>query len=283
MAAEFYKQDFADLSTTTESVRDEILFKHLELRVLLDPPGSDLLKMDLSTTEKSVQEEIVNKHNELRGSVNPPGSDLLEMVRTHSWTLPLESYAWNLQIALGFMRHLLTAVKIVLALPRDLRCGENIFMASYPATWSQAIQSWYDESKDFKFGSGPTTPGAAIGHYTQEVLVHLSRSTLYGHRTLVFGKYFSVHTFKVVSNSVMVNLMSDQELTCYPGYPLAVYVHKPEGLEAASEKFHIIPSSSGVCRFFDSFHCAMKLPGLSPDICIFIILETLKDVKEQLL
>ncbi|XP_049980067.1 cysteine-rich secretory protein 1-like isoform X3 [Alexandromys fortis] len=156
----YEKQDFADLSTTTESVRDEILFKHLELRVLLDPPGSDLLKMDLSTTEKSVQEEIVNKHNELRGSVNPPGSDLLEM----KWNSDAQVNAQTWADQCAYQHSSQESRKI-----KNLRCGENIFMASYPATWSQAIQSWYDESKDFKFGSGPTTPGAAIGHYTQLV------------------------------------------------------------------------------------------------------------------
>ncbi|XP_036022989.1 cysteine-rich secretory protein 1-like [Onychomys torridus] len=34
---------------------------------------------DLSTTKESVQEEIVNKHNQLRRMVSPPGSDLLKM------------------------------------------------------------------------------------------------------------------------------------------------------------------------------------------------------------
>ncbi|CAO2607682.1 Cysteine-rich secretory protein 2 [Lemmus lemmus] len=40
-------------------------------------------------------------------------------------------------------------------------------MADYPASWSQAVQSWYDESSNFKFGSGPTTRNAVVGHYTQ--------------------------------------------------------------------------------------------------------------------
>ncbi|CAO2607681.1 Cysteine-rich secretory protein 1, partial [Lemmus lemmus] len=52
---------------------------------------------------------------------------------------------------------------------KNLKCGENIFMADYPASWSQAVQSWYDESSNFKFGSGPTTRNAVVGHYTQLV------------------------------------------------------------------------------------------------------------------
>ncbi|KAL6093758.1 hypothetical protein STEG23_003831 [Scotinomys teguina] len=53
----------------------------------------------------------------------------------------------------------------------DIRCGENIFMASYPASWSRAIQSWYDEAKDFKFGSGPNTTDAKVEHYTQFIFM----------------------------------------------------------------------------------------------------------------
>nr|XP_042125948.1 cysteine-rich secretory protein 1-like [Peromyscus maniculatus bairdii] len=50
---------------------------------------------DLTTTRVSVQEEIVNKHNQLRRMVSPPGSDLLKMVRAHNRTVNLESYVWS--------------------------------------------------------------------------------------------------------------------------------------------------------------------------------------------
>lgn len=46
-------------------------------------------------------------------------------------------------------------------------CGENLFMSSNPRSWSDAIQSLYDEVKDFKYGFGSTRPNAVTGHYTQ--------------------------------------------------------------------------------------------------------------------
>ncbi|OBS59190.1 hypothetical protein A6R68_09686, partial [Neotoma lepida] len=56
----------------------------------------------LSTTRKSVQEEIVKNHNQLRRMVSPPGSDLLKMVRAHKRTVHLESCICSLRIASGF-------------------------------------------------------------------------------------------------------------------------------------------------------------------------------------
>lgn len=47
------------------------------------------------------------------------------------------------------------------------RCGENIYMSSDPTPWSDAIQSWYDESLDFTYGVGPKSAGSVVGHYTQ--------------------------------------------------------------------------------------------------------------------
>ncbi|KAM7367767.1 hypothetical protein PAMP_014044 [Pampus punctatissimus] len=47
-------------------------------------------------------------------------------------------------------------------------CGENLYMASYKASWSAAIQSWYDEVKDWSYGVGSVN-GGVVGHYTQVV------------------------------------------------------------------------------------------------------------------
>ncbi|XP_005372245.1 cysteine-rich secretory protein 1-like [Microtus ochrogaster] len=123
---DYEKLVFEDLSTTTESVIEKIVFKHHELRVLLDPRGSDLLEMQWNS------EAQVN------------------------------AQAWANQCS---YQHSSQETRKI----ENLRCGENIFMASYPASWSQVIKSWHAESKNFKFGSGPTTPGAAVGHYTQLV------------------------------------------------------------------------------------------------------------------
>ena len=40
-------------------------------------------------------------------------------------------------------------------------------MSSRPTSWSNAIQSWYDETNDFTYAVGPTSPQAVVGHYTQ--------------------------------------------------------------------------------------------------------------------
>ncbi|MBN3279662.1 CRVP protein, partial [Polyodon spathula] len=48
------------------------------------------------------------------------------------------------------------------------RCGENLYMSSVANSWDTAVQAWYDEVKDFKYGVGSTN-GAVVGHYTQVV------------------------------------------------------------------------------------------------------------------
>ncbi|KAG8453116.1 hypothetical protein GDO86_004799 [Hymenochirus boettgeri] len=40
-------------------------------------------------------------------------------------------------------------------------------MASYPASWQEAIQSFYNEVENFEYGKGAKVPGLVIGHYTQ--------------------------------------------------------------------------------------------------------------------
>uniref|UniRef100_A0A8C6QNU5 Cysteine-rich secretory protein 3-like n=1 Tax=Nannospalax galili TaxID=1026970 RepID=A0A8C6QNU5_NANGA len=113
--------------------------------ILLEDSGENAEFKALSTTLTEIQEEIVNKHNELRKSVSPKASDMLKMVSGHKRTESSESCV------------------------RCLHCGENLFMSSNPRPWSQAIQIWYDESREFIFDSGPTPPNAAVGHYTQVV------------------------------------------------------------------------------------------------------------------
>lgn len=49
-------------------------------------------------------------------------------------------------------------------------CGENLYMSSYKNSWSGAIQSWYDEVKDWRYGVGSVN-GGVVGHFTQ---VHLA-------------------------------------------------------------------------------------------------------------
>lgn len=40
-------------------------------------------------------------------------------------------------------------------------------MSTHAKSWSEVIQSMYDEVKDFKYGIGSSRKNAKIGHYTQ--------------------------------------------------------------------------------------------------------------------
>ncbi|KAM4521840.1 cysteine-rich venom protein TEL1-like isoform 1-T1 [Odontesthes bonariensis] len=47
-------------------------------------------------------------------------------------------------------------------------CGENLFMSTDKRTWSNAIQAWYNEVKNFRYGVGSIN-GGVVGHCTQVV------------------------------------------------------------------------------------------------------------------
>lgn len=52
-------------------------------------------------------------------------------------------------------------------------CGENLYMSSSKRTWSVAIQAWYDEVKDWRYGAGSVN-GGVVGHFTQVRRAHRS-------------------------------------------------------------------------------------------------------------
>ncbi|KFQ74913.1 Cysteine-rich venom protein piscivorin, partial [Phoenicopterus ruber ruber] len=113
----------------------------------------------LSVNKVNQQKLIVDKHNTLRRGVNPTASNMMKM----QWH-PLaakNAQTWANKCTLSHS-------------PANMRktnvpCGENLFMSSAPVSWSYAIQAWYNEVKNFKYGTGASPPGAVIGHYTQVV------------------------------------------------------------------------------------------------------------------
>ncbi|NXJ82408.1 CRIS3 protein, partial [Trogon melanurus] len=113
----------------------------------------------VSTSRADQQKLIVDRHNALRRGVEPTASNMMKM----EWD-PLASrnaQDWANKCTLNHS-------------PANLRrttvqCGENLFMSSAPFSWPDVIQSWYDEEKDFEYGTGAKTQGAVIGHYTQVV------------------------------------------------------------------------------------------------------------------
>uniref|UniRef100_A0A674ER87 SCP domain-containing protein n=1 Tax=Salmo trutta TaxID=8032 RepID=A0A674ER87_SALTR len=74
--------------------------------------------LDFIRASVSEQKTIVDKHNNLRRGVQP----------TARWR-PTSNY---------------------FSTPSG--CGENLYMASYKSSWSNVIQSWADEVKDFQYG-----------------------------------------------------------------------------------------------------------------------------------
>ncbi|XP_068926792.1 cysteine-rich venom protein VAR8-like [Petaurus breviceps papuanus] len=95
-----------------------------------------------STHNTSTQREIVNKHNELRRMTNPTAANILKMRER--------------DICIHLFFFLVAG------------CGENIYMSTAIKPWSDVIQDFYNEVKDFQYGYGPTKK-AVIGHYTQLV------------------------------------------------------------------------------------------------------------------
>uniref|UniRef100_A0A674NU13 ShKT domain-containing protein n=1 Tax=Takifugu rubripes TaxID=31033 RepID=A0A674NU13_TAKRU len=104
----------------------------------------------VSSSEKS---EIVNKHNALRRSVQPSASNMLHM-------------SWNSEAADNAQKWANTCS--MKHSPDTSGCGENLYMSSQKNSWSDAIQLWYDEVKDWRYGVGSVN-GDVVGHFTQVV------------------------------------------------------------------------------------------------------------------
>ncbi|XP_041660842.1 cysteine-rich secretory protein 2-like [Cheilinus undulatus] len=101
--------------------------------------------------------EIVNKHNELRRNVQPTASNMLKM-------------SWNSEAAANAQKWASTcAMKHSTKVSRKISssgCGENLYLSKKRDSWSDAIQSWYDEVNDWRYGEGSIN-GRVVGHFTQ--------------------------------------------------------------------------------------------------------------------
>ncbi|KAG6934172.1 serotriflin-like [Chelydra serpentina] len=115
---------------------------------------------NLSRLNVNNQNMIVKKHNDLRRGVKPTARNMLKMV-------------WNPEAANNAQRWA-DQCKMSIS-PRNERaingvsCGENILQATYPLPWSDAIQQWYKQVANFKFGTGAIRDNAPIAGYTQVV------------------------------------------------------------------------------------------------------------------
>ncbi|KAM9778236.1 serotriflin-like isoform X2 [Syngnathus typhle] len=110
-------------------------------------------------TSSTEQNEIVNKHNTLRRNVSPSASNMLKM----SWNREAARNAQNWANTCS-MNHSPASYREI----STSGCGENLYMSSYKNSWSNAIQAWYDEVKDWRYGVGSVN-GRVVGHFTQIV------------------------------------------------------------------------------------------------------------------
>uniref|UniRef100_A0A2K6EPW5 Cysteine rich secretory protein 2 n=1 Tax=Propithecus coquereli TaxID=379532 RepID=A0A2K6EPW5_PROCO len=136
-----------------------LLFLVTTLLPSLPTEGKDPAFTALLTTQTQVQREIVDKHNELRRAVFPPASNMLKMEWNREASANAQKWANKCTLEHSNPEDRKTSTK----------CGENLYMSSDPTSWSNAIQSWYDESLDFEYGVGQKHPDKVIGHYTQLV------------------------------------------------------------------------------------------------------------------
>ncbi|KAJ4928667.1 hypothetical protein JOQ06_004293 [Pogonophryne albipinna] len=94
------------------------------------------------STLQSNPSDIVKKHNDLRRNVRPTASNMLEM-------------SWSSEAAANAQKWANT-------------CSMNHSPDSSREPWSNAIQDWYDEVQNWRYGVGSTN-GRVVGHYTQVV------------------------------------------------------------------------------------------------------------------
>ncbi|KAG7222715.1 hypothetical protein INR49_026324, partial [Caranx melampygus] len=111
----------------------------------------------------SEQSEIVDKHNALRRGVSPTASNMLKM----SWNSEAEANAQRWANTCAMNHSPASSRKI----SSQVQTNEIMWrLAAIYGTrpWSEAIQSWYNEVRDYRYGVGAVN-GGVIGHYTQLV------------------------------------------------------------------------------------------------------------------
>ncbi|KAH3882416.1 hypothetical protein DPMN_006354, partial [Dreissena polymorpha] len=108
---------------------------------------------------ESQRENITSIHNRLRGNVSPTSADMLKMA--YSKDLETEAQIWAEQCIQG---HDSNDHRFQ---PGMFVVGQNLAVNGAEMSWSEVIQLWYDEVKDFTY-DGQNEFGR-VGHYTQVV------------------------------------------------------------------------------------------------------------------
>ncbi|KAL0963104.1 hypothetical protein UPYG_G00349750 [Umbra pygmaea] len=115
---------------------------------------------DVNTSIPTVRSEIVNKHNELRRGVQPPATNMKQM----NWDKDAAANAlkWANQCRNKESPKKWRKIS-------NSRCGENRYVSSNERPWTEVIQSWYNENKDYSYKFNGPIHGKAVNHYTQVV------------------------------------------------------------------------------------------------------------------
>ncbi|XP_061482022.1 serotriflin-like [Rhineura floridana] len=104
------------------------------------------------------QKEILDKHNAIRRKVKPPAKNMLKVT-------------WNEKAAMSAKKWAKQCKKVIS--PKEKRivdgipCGENLFEATHPTTWSDVIQKWGSKESNFKYNFGPRYGKNESDVYTQ--------------------------------------------------------------------------------------------------------------------
>nr|ADJ51057.1 cysteine rich secretory protein isoform 2 [Cerberus rynchops] len=137
-----------------------IVFILLSLAAVLQQSVADVDFRSESPRRTEKQTEIVDMHNSFRRSVNPTARNMLKMEWYPEAADNAERWAYQC-----IYDHSANYERVI----GGIQCGENIYKSSNPRAWSEMIQDWYDEYKNFVYGVGANPPGSMIGHYTQIV------------------------------------------------------------------------------------------------------------------
>uniref|UniRef100_A0A0B8RS09 Cysteine-rich secretory protein 1a n=1 Tax=Philothamnus irregularis TaxID=1899461 RepID=A0A0B8RS09_9SAUR len=137
-----------------------IVFILLSLAAVLQQSFGNVDFNSESPRRKNKQKEIVDMHNSFRRSVSPTARNMLKMEWYSEAASNAERWAYKC-----ILDHSPDSSRIL----DGIQCGENIYMSSIPLAWTEIIQSWYDEYKNFVYGVGANPQGSVIGHYTQIV------------------------------------------------------------------------------------------------------------------
>ncbi|OCT79080.1 hypothetical protein XELAEV_18030176mg [Xenopus laevis] len=92
------------------------------------------IPLSLSTDISTVRQTIVDTHNSYRRIANPTAQNMLKMM----WNEDTAQNAGNWSATCSFT-HSTSDQRTI----PGFNCGENIYMATYPASWEEAIQAWY--------------------------------------------------------------------------------------------------------------------------------------------